>query len=159
MAKLSSKDLKHRIALCSGTDVVTDGGELVLVRKDVLNTWAKIESKVASMFSRQGFAIMEDRNRQTHLISIRMRRDIDITSAAWIYEERMQSGSRWFKVLGVKDDGEDSDVTILSCKIIQRGEDLAEPVETLATENPGIGLVKQWNDVSFSQLATLWCRG
>lgn len=142
MAKLSSRDLKHRIALCAGQDVVTDNGTLILTRKDVLNTWAKIESKAASMFSRQGFAIMEDRNKQTHLISIRMRRDIDITSAAWVYEERMQSGARWFKVLGIKDDGEDSDVTILSCKIIQRGEDLVEPVETSATENPGIELVK-----------------
>lgn len=142
MAKLSSRELKHRIALCAGKDVVTDGGTLVLVRQDVVNTWAKIEAKAASMFSRQGFAIMEDGNKQTHLISIRMRRDIDITSSAWVYEERMQSGARWFKVLGIKDDGEDSDVTILSCRLIQRGEDLVEPVETPATENPGIELVK-----------------
>lgn len=127
--KVGIKDLKHYVALCSGKDVVTSTGMPVLFREDVLRTYVKIEPKASSMFSREGFAIMEPRDKQTHLITMRMRRDIDIASSAWVYEERLQSGSRWFKVLGIKDDNEDGEFIILSAKIIEKGDDLTTPVE------------------------------
>jgi head-tail adaptor len=143
MARLSSKDLKNYVALCTALDVTTEGGDIVLLRKDVLNTWAKVEAKQPSMFSKSGYAIMEERNRQTHLITIRARYDIEITSAAWIYEERMQSGARWYKVLGIKDDGTDTGFTVMSCRLVERGDNLVDPIETPSTENPGIEAVKQ----------------
>ena len=127
--KILIRDLKHYCALCSGKDVVTTDGTLVLVREDVTRTWMKIESKTTSMYSPAGYNIMENRERQTHLITMRMRRDLDISSAAWVYEERLQSGARWFKVLGVKDDGEDGDYMTLSARLIERGDDLVPPAD------------------------------
>jgi head-tail adaptor len=137
--KITSKDLRHRISLCTSADVVTEEGQLMLVRSDVLSTWAKIEAKTTSMFSRAGYNILEDRNRQTHLAFMRMRRDIEISSAAWIFEQRMQSGARWFKILGIKE--EDGTWIALSLRLIERGDDLVEPVSEPATEVPGFTVV------------------
>lgn len=135
--KVLIRDLKHHCALCSGKDVVTDSGDIVLIREDVIRTWMKIEAKQTSMFSPAGYNIMENRERQTHLITLRMRRDLDISSAAWIYEERAQSGARWFKVLGIKDDGEDGDFMTLSARLIEKGDSLVPPVDDGAT---GVGI-------------------
>lgn len=131
--RLKISDLRHRIALCSMHDVVTEGGTLVLIRKPVSETWAKIEAKVPSMFSTAGYNLPqfepgEGRNKQTHLVTMRMRRDFDISSAAWVYENRMQSGQRWFKVLGIKEMDEEGNYMVLSCRLIERGDDLVAPV-------------------------------
>lgn len=129
MAKRTAiAELKHRVALCSMHDVVTEDGKMVLVRQDVAKFWVKIEPRTSSMFSQAGYSIQEPRDRQTHLITMRFRRDFDISSAAWVYEERLQSGARWFKVLGIKEQGEDGEFMTLSAKLIERGDDLTPPV-------------------------------
>lgn len=142
MPQVTTRDLKNSIALCTADDAVLDG-VMRLTRKDVVNTWAKIDAKQPSMFGKSGYTIMEDRSKQTHIITIRARYDIDITSAAWIYEARAQSGDRWYKVLGIKDDGSDSGWTVLSCRLVEKGGEVVAPVETEATENPGIRPVDQ----------------
>lgn len=139
--RISSRDLKNRISLCKAEDVILSPTEIVITRTDVLQTWAKVEAKQGSMYAPTGYAIMEERNKQTHIITIRARYDIDITSAAWIYEERMQSGARWYKVLKIRDDGTDTGFTVLSCRLVERGENLVEPVVTAETENAKVRII------------------
>lgn len=140
MTKITARELRHRIKLCSGSDVVL-GTDIVLVREDVLETWAKIEPKTTSMFSRAGYNVLESRERQTHLITIRMRRDIDVTASAWVYEERLQSGARWFKILGIKEAYENGEFLVMSARLIERGEDLASPVDSATEEQEAIKVV------------------
>ncbi|UPT53286.1 hypothetical protein [Synechococcus phage Ssp-JY38] len=125
--------LRHYIALCSMDDVITENGTMILVRKDVSHAWAAIEAKQPSMFGVSGYNLPQfepgqGRNKQTHLITMRMRRDFDISSSAWVYEERMQSGQRWFKILGIKEMNEEGNYMVLSARLIERGEDLTPPV-------------------------------
>lgn len=119
--------LKHRVKLCSQADVVTGDGEFTLSRATVLTVWAGIEVKQSSMFNREGgFAIGEANTRQTHVITTRYRRDIDIGQTAWIYEERLQSAPRWFKVLAVSDYDE---CWIFKCRLYQQGEAAVAPTD------------------------------
>ncbi len=132
-ARYSIKDFKHRVAICSMNDIVTEAGEMRLTRKDVYHCWAKIVVSVSSMFSKEGQAVRQGRNERTHKIVIRMRRDIDFTVAAWLYEERLQSPPRWFKVLSYQEQGEAGEFLELDCRLTERGMQAAEPAEQ-ATE-------------------------
>lgn len=134
------RDLKHRVALCSAKDVVTDTGSLVITREDVLETWAKIESRVESQFNKQGDNLDAKRTPRTHVITIRFRRDIDVTSTAWIYEARAQSGARWFKVLGIRDLNEDSDWLVINASLLEKGI-VPPPADEGATEAQALAVV------------------
>jgi head-tail adaptor len=133
MAKIATRDLNKKISLCSAKDVITDTGEMHLIREDVVKVWAKIDPKVASMYSREGFNIMESRNRQTHLITIRARKDIDISSSAWVYQHLAGNDARWYKVLGIRDYDGEMDFLVISARLVQKGEDLTPPVDEGAT--------------------------
>lgn len=143
---LSIASLNHRVAICTSTDVVISSGTITIAREDVYHAWAKIENKQSSSFSREGFSIQQPLNRQTHLITIRYRRDIDISAMAWLYEERLQSGARWFKVLGVKDQDSSAQFITLSCRLVERGDDLVPPTtedtkdEAVSVRKHGVAL-------------------
>lgn len=126
-------DLKHRVVLCRMDDVVASDGVMELRRDAVLSAWVSIVAKQASMFSTENVAIKESQDRQTHLITMRFRRDIDISAMAWVYEKRMQSGDRWFKVLGIKEQSEDGQFMVLSCRLVERGETMSKPAEPVTT--------------------------
>ncbi len=130
----SIASLKHRVAICSMKDVVVGPSEITLAREPVYNAWACIEQKRKSLFSGSGDAIKQNRETQTHLVIIRFRRDIDFTQAAWFYEQRLQSGARWFKVLEMGEDVEDGEFMKFSCRMVERGADISPPV---AAEAPG----------------------
>ena len=146
MKRPSIAQLAHRVAVCSQQDVVIDGDTINLVRRDAYHAWCAIENKMSSMYSPNGMAIMDDRNRQTHIITVRFRRDIDIASTAWLYEERLQSGNRWFKVLGIKETDDRGEFMVLSCRLIERGSESAPPVadgekvEVVKRANQGVKL-------------------
>jgi head-tail adaptor len=134
MAKVpTTSDLRHRVKLCSAQDVITEDGELKFSREEVFTTWAQIEAKIASQFNRSGENLLNEKERQTHLITIRFRRDIDVSSTAWIYEERAQSGARWFKVKGVRDLNEDGQFLQISASLLERGI-VTPPTDEGATE-------------------------
>lgn len=122
-------DLNRRISLCSAKDVIGVGGTPSIIREDVVTVWAKIEPKSTSMFSRDGFNIMEDRDRQTHLITIRARGDVAIASSAWAYQQLAGGESRWYKILGVKDSPGKGEFLIISARLVQRGEDVIPPAD------------------------------
>jgi hypothetical protein len=99
--------LRHRVALCSMRDVVEQGGSMELTRKEVAKCWAAIEPfrHQPNFMSPAGFAILTPETRQTHTIVVRAALGLDYTSAAWVYEERLKSPPRWYKVLGFTEQG------------------------------------------------------
>lgn len=129
MVETKLKEMKHRVAICTMKDVVVSADRMDLRREAVVWTWAKInhQSHLPSFMSEVGFAIKELATRATHLIRIRSNLGIDYTSAAWIYEEFIQSPPRWYKVLGFVD--ETKKITMLECHLVERNDD-AKPVNS-----------------------------
>lgn len=127
------RDLKHRVTVCSMQDVVLDGGVMRLSRKGIYTAWAMIEPKRASNFSAPGFAIQEDRNSRSHVITIRYRSDLDFSSAAWLYEERLKSPPRWFKVIRGVDKEESGQWFVMDCRLVERSDDAVGPTKDVET--------------------------
>lgn len=132
-ARFVIASFKHRVAVCSMKDVVEQNGTMSLTRADVYHAWAKIVPSVKSMFSSDGYAVKQSADARTHKIVIRFRRDLDITSAAWLYEERLQSGNRWFKVLAIAEAGECGEYLEMDCRLVERGVETSPPVDPVAT--------------------------
>jgi len=83
-------DLSSRVAVCSMKDVVEQNGQMELRRKEIATLWACVRPNTTSMsfMSPYGYATMETADRRTHFIYIRRKTYLDITTAAWIYEQR-----------------------------------------------------------------------
>lgn len=122
--------LRHRVILCSQKDVVSEGAELRLVRNGVVVTWAMIEPKKGSSFSPTGMAVKDSRNMRTHQITMRYRPDLVITLYAWLYEERLVSPPRWFKVLSVSEtETGGAPMYMFDVCLVERGDDATRPAE------------------------------
>jgi head-tail adaptor len=124
-SKISVAALRHRISLCTMQDVVVDGDEMRLTRKEVFGAWAAIETKRGSMFATGGVVIQEAQDVQSHLITIRYRYDYTISSAAWVFEQRLKSEPRWYKILSVKDTT--SEWWVLSCRLVEKSDLVSQP--------------------------------
>jgi hypothetical protein len=127
-------DLRHRITLCTASDVVVDGASIVIHRTEALKRWAKIEEKSGSLWSPEGVAVKESRDRQTHCIFVRRSKQFEISAAAWIYEARQDLPPRWFKILKVKEIEETGVYPWFwefSCRLVEKS-DLA-----IGPEKPG----------------------
>lgn len=126
MAKrVQISELRHRVAVCSMKDVViAETGEISLAREDAYHCWAAITASVKTLFNAAGSAVKQSRDVRTHILTVRYRRDVDFTQAAWFYEQRLQSGGRWFKLLAMVEDGE-----YLQCdvRLVERGFEIAKP--------------------------------
>lgn len=119
-------DRRHRVTICSAQDVVTEAGELRLTRVGAWDCWAAIKATRPSTFGRDGYVVKDPREGASHEIAIRYRTDKLISAAAWVYEARRKSAPRWFKVLSIRQEGEE---LILSCRLIERSDDVLAPVE------------------------------
>ena len=121
-------DLKNRIALCTMHDVVDKDGTLLLRREVKARCWAFVDVQwnLPSFISPQGYAIFENPERPTHQITLRAAVGLDITSTAWVYEERLKGAPRWYKVLGFVDDGP---WLTLTCHLVERGHTATPPAE------------------------------
>ena len=95
-------DMCYRVALCTMNDVVLEGDAMTLSREVVTFTWASITHQwnQPSFIGKEGYAVKELRDRPTHLITVRYGLQLDYTSAAWVYEQRLKSPPRWYKVVG-----------------------------------------------------------
>jgi len=124
---LSTKisDLRNRISLCSMRDVVEQGGVMTLARDNIATVWARVYAQphLPSFISKYGYAIKEPHERPTHLITIRYKIDLDLTSTAWIYEARLKSPPRWYKMVGCYDD---ENWIVMHAHLVERS-DLATP--------------------------------
>lgn len=134
-------DLRHRVHLCSQKDVVV-GTDLKLAREGVLSMWAAIEARAASTFSPTGASMGEPRNKRSHVITTRYHRDLDISVLAWLYEERLKSAPRWFKIIKVAvTEGKGSQFFKFDCRLVESTADIVEPVhESAAATGPVWGL-------------------
>lgn len=126
-SKLSIAALKHRVQLCTMNDVVIEGEGMRLTRTDVFGAWAAIDAKRGSMYAPGGVVIEENREVQSHLITIRYRYDFEISSAAWIFEEPLKSPPRWYKILAVKE--ATCEWWVLSCRIVEKSDFVSKPQE------------------------------
>lgn len=120
--------LRHRLTLCRQDDVVTEGGEYKLAREGVKTVWAGIEQKSASAFSRQGAVMKDSKNSRTHIITMRYFTEFNLSSMAWLYEARMKSSPRWFKILNIgQTEAYGSVYFKLDCRLVERSDLAAEP--------------------------------
>jgi len=118
-------DLSSRVAVCSMKDVVEQNGQMELRRKEIATLWACVRPNTTSMsfMSPYGYATMETADRRTHFIYIRRKTYLDITTAAWIYEQRRVTPPLWYKVLGYYEEG----CWITMPVHLQERSDLAQP--------------------------------
>lgn len=114
----------YRVALCSEQDVIPDPENFLVYKKFIYEAWASIEVKKSSQFTRDGVS-MEDHKKVTHKIMMNYRSDVDISLAAWIYDKRLKSPPRWFRVLKVSDD---SEYFTFEVRLAENSEDAARPV-------------------------------
>ena len=127
-----AKKFKHRLAVCRQEDVVV-GSELVYAKQQIYTGWAYIERRRAGTFSAQDQAVYAEKDQRTHFIRMRYRPDVLISTAAWLYEERLKSPPRWFKILFSGDEHEDSRYFYFECKLMERGDDVISPLDQGAT--------------------------
>lgn len=134
-------ELRHRVVLCTARDIADESGSIRLIREEAKQRRVKIEEKTKSMWSRDGMVIKTDRDAQTHMITIRIIRDIEISAHAWVYEHRDRLPPRWFKILGVK---EKSEVGVyprfweLSCHLYERSDEASRPAAEAASDQVAI---------------------
>lgn len=137
-------DLRHRVRLCTNEDVVINGAEMVLRRKEVRASWAAIEHQthMSSFISKEGFAVQENTARPTHRITVRAQHDLDFSAAAWVYEEFLKSPPRWYKVLGFVDE---ENWIMLECHLVERNANAAPtaPPDPCDPATPTLGPAKQ----------------
>jgi hypothetical protein len=122
------KELKFRIAVCSANDVVEQDGTMTLRRVVKVRLWAKIKHSPfrPSFMTPEGYAVLERYNNwETHKIWVRAGAGLVVSTAAWVYEERLQAPPRWYKVLGFVEDGH---WLMLSCHLVERSDQVKPPV-------------------------------
>lgn len=127
--------MRHRVLLCTQKDIVTEGTtDWKIIREGVLPMWAKIEEKAASTFTNRGATTDEAR---THIIMTRYRSDLNVSNMAWIYEERLKSSPRWFKILKVgQTETKGQPYYKFEVRLIERDDRVAAPVEQDSTVRP-----------------------
>lgn len=124
---LTIAELTHWIVVCSMKDVVIKDGSMSLAREGILSCWSRFEERRASLQGPSGLSVPQERkDLRTHLITIRFRYDIDFRSSAWIFEKRMKSSPRWWKVLAVQ---ERTDRVDFDARLYDRSDDTALPVK------------------------------
>lgn len=129
-------DMIHRVVICTAKDVIVSGSQIELSRELAFDTWAAITPHRGSLFGADGSAIKEDRERQSHIIKIRYRDDREISAKAWIYEQRLKSSPRWFKILDVKDVDEVQRYWEFSVRLVERSDSAIQPSSALAVPLP-----------------------
>lgn len=125
MGGLTIAERKHRLTIFRADDVVINGASIVLKKEAIYKGWGKIEAKAPSTFAPQGVSVEENVAKHNHIISMNYRSDILISSAAWIYEERLKSAPRLFKILSVT---ETCELFKFYCRLTERGDNAILPV-------------------------------
>ena len=126
-------DLEHYVALCTTKDVIVDGATMELRREAVVWTWARIQSYYGfPMFhSPAGYAVLDPRTKITHGITVRLGLNIEVTSAAWVYEEPLKTPPRWYKVLGFSEPGQH---VVLMVRLQEKSDAALPPLSDLSPQ-------------------------
>lgn len=139
-------DRNHRVTICSSTDVVITPGELVKIRDGIVTGWAAISPSKASRFSKDGVAIDDDHMRKSHDIIMNYNPDLMITLAAWVYEARLKSPPRWFKIIRVMNMDEASRYWKFECRLVESTDDIVKPVRE--PDHSGLSAVPMPNGIN-----------
>lgn len=128
---------RHRVVLCSQQDVVVEGGVFHLKRKEVTSLWAEIKENKTTTFTSRGAAMGDSRDGSTHTVYILYSTIVNLSVMAWLYEARMKSSPRWFKIISVGQT-ETSGLTyfMLKVRLVERADDLATPGEDASPVTP-----------------------
>lgn len=125
--KIKISDLSHRVALCTMHDVVSERGNMLLIRKPVRYIWAQIDAalNLPSFITAAGYAYLESKNAWgTHRVIIRAQSHVEAGAMAWVYEEKRKTSPRWYKVLGFT---ESDNWTIFITHLVERSEQAVAP--------------------------------
>jgi hypothetical protein len=106
----------------------------------VIWTWAaiKMAKSLPSFLSPMGYAISESTESPTHSIIIRNLTDLEITSAAWVYEEKRKSAPRWYKFLGFSEEWDNW--LLLRTHLVERSDKAQPPVDKLRAQPSNVVL-------------------
>ncbi|AFH19819.1 structural protein [Agrobacterium phage 7-7-1] len=132
------KDRKHRVIVCSQKSDVDDNGQLLISRTGSINGWAAIEPVKAIRFSKDGVSMQKDTFQPTHDITMNYNPDVNISVSAWVYEHRLKSPPRWFKVISVINVDECSQFMRLRSRLVESNDEVEKPV----SEENSFGAVK-----------------
>jgi hypothetical protein len=123
--------LRHRVVLASMQDVVEQDGTMALSRKAVMSCYARIEPfrSRTSFLSPAGFSILNPTEQPSHLVTVRTGINVDFTSAAWVFEQRLKSPERVYKVLGFSE-SEDRKWTTLSVHLYEKSAQVSAPLQS-----------------------------
>lgn len=111
-------------------DIVDEGGTMRLAREVVSLTWAQIEARRGAFIGVSGYNIDPLEEKRTHLITVRYRTDLEFTSAAWIYEKRLKSAPRWYKVIEILNDH--SEFVSIWCHLAEQADTATPPVAPMS---------------------------
>lgn len=125
------KDRNARLKLCSIKDLVDKQPDYKFYRKGIYDGWGNVFPKQPSQFSSGGYAINAEGNNVTHLITMNYRSDIDVTNAAWIYQERLKSTPIWYRIISYVQKGR---IWEFSCRIFEKSDDAIEPITNIPKE-------------------------
>lgn len=128
-ATLRIADRKHRVIVCSQKSDVDDEGNLLITRAGVIQGWAAIEPVKAIRFSREGVSMQKDTMQPTHDITMNYNPEVNISVSAWVYEHRLKSPPRWFKVISVVNIDECSTYMKLRCRLVEVSDNVEPPVD------------------------------
>jgi hypothetical protein len=128
-------DMEHRIAMCHQSDVVIENGMMQLQRTSVVWTWARIKTYygVPAFIGQQGYAIIDPASRATHAITIRGGHDLDISAMAWVYEKRLKSPPRWYKILGFTDP---VGWIHMTARLVEKSDQVVPPHDSILSAQP-----------------------
>lgn len=129
-------DRKHRVVLCSQKSDIDENGNLLVERRGMITGWAAIDIVKPSRFSNGG-NVVSKAEQPTHRITMNFNPDVNVSVSAWIYEHRLKSPPRWFKVLSVANVGESSRFMQMTVRLTEVTDEAEAPVEENA--NTGFG--------------------
>jgi head-tail adaptor len=124
--RISIRDRGHLVSVCSASDVYEIDGRLEFRRTVAWDCYAAMRESRGSQFSADGVALDQSKV-ASHKIAIPFRPNSEISAAVWIYEDRLKSSPRWFKVLDVKDMNEDGRYWEFKCRLVERSDDVVKP--------------------------------
>jgi head-tail adaptor len=124
--RISIRDRGHLVSVCSASDVYEIDGRLEFKRTVAWDCYAAMRESRGSQFSADGIAL-DISKVASHKIAIPYRPNSEISATVWIYENRLKSSPRWFKVLDVKDMNEDGRYWEFKCRLVERSDDIAKP--------------------------------
>ena len=141
---ISIKDFRHRVTLASAQDIVVNASQIIIRKEAVHEAWAAIIEEKQSYQAPGGTTLViegtqDTRNTPTHCIYMNYRADMDVTSRAWIYEARLKSAPKWYKILSVGDYEQRGLYWEFKVRLTEQGEVASPPV--VAEKDPAFGVV------------------